>query len=49
MARELLGKVASDADPARERAEARDMPTLAQAFEDYLASNPRGTNSTASR
>ncbi len=41
MAQELLGKVASGEDPARERAEARDMPTLAQAFEDYLGANPR--------
>ena len=41
MAQELLGKVASGADPARERAEARDMPNLAQAFEDYLGANPR--------
>ena len=41
MAQELLGKVASGADPARERAEARDMPTLARAFEDYLGANPR--------
>ena len=41
MAQELLGKVASGGDPAQERAEARDMPTLAQAFVDYLGSNPR--------
>ena len=41
MAQELLGKVASGEDPAQERAEARDMPTLAQAFEDYLKANPR--------
>ena len=41
MAQELLGKVASGEDPARERAEARGMPTLAQAFEDYLRANPR--------
>ncbi len=41
MARELLGKAASGEDPAKERAEARDMPTLAQAFEDYLGANPR--------
>ena len=41
MAQELLGKVASGEDPARERAEARDMPTLARAFEDYLGANPR--------
>ena len=41
MAQELLGKVASGEDPARERAEARDMPTLARAFEDYMGANPR--------
>ena len=41
MAQKLLGKVASADDPAPERAEARDMPTLAQAFQDYLGSNPR--------
>ncbi|MDE0031153.1 MAG: integrase family protein [Deltaproteobacteria bacterium] len=41
MAQELLGKVASGEDPAQERAEARGMPTLAQAFEDYLRANPR--------
>ena len=41
MAQELLGKVASGEDPAQERAEARGMPTLAQAFEDYLGANPR--------
>ncbi len=41
MAQELLGKVASGEDPAQERAEARVMPTLVQAFEDYLKANPR--------
>ena len=41
MAQELLGKVASGEDPARERAEARGMPTLVQAFEDHLSANPR--------
>ena len=41
MAQELLGKVASGEDPAQERAEAREMPTLARAFEDYLKANPR--------
>ena len=41
MAQELLGKVASGEDPAQERAEARDMSTLARAFEDYLGANPR--------
>ena len=41
MAQELLGKVASGEGHAQERAESRDMPTLAQAFEDYLGANPR--------
>ncbi len=41
MAQELLGKVASGEDPAQERAEARTMPTLARAFEDYMEANPR--------
>ncbi len=41
MAQELLGKVASGEDPAQERAEARDMPSLSRAFEDYLKANPR--------
>ena len=40
MARELLGKVASGEDPARERAEARSMPTLAQAFEATWTPTP---------
>ncbi len=41
MAQETLGKVAGGSDPAGERAEARSMPTLAQAFEDYMEANPR--------
>ena len=41
MAQETLGKVAGGGDPAEERAEARSMPTLAHAFEDYMDANPR--------
>ncbi len=41
MAQETLGKVAGGSDPAGERAEARSMPTLAQAFEDHMEANPR--------
>ena len=41
MAQEALGKAAGGGDPAEERAEARSMPTLAQAFEDYMDANPR--------
>ncbi len=40
MAQELLGRVAGGDDPATERAVARGMPTLEEAFEDYIAANP---------
>ena len=40
MAQQVLGAVAGGADPAGERAGARAMPLLADAFEDYLAANP---------
>lgn len=36
---ELLGRVAAGNCPAGGRAEARGMPTLARAFENYLAAN----------
>ena len=39
-AQDILGRVARGEDPAGERAEARDTPTLADAFETYLAANP---------
>jgi len=39
-ARKTLGEVADGRDPAEQRAEARAMPTLADAFEDYMAANP---------
>ena len=35
-AQDLLGRVARGEDPAEERSEARGMPTLEQAFEDYM-------------
>ena len=40
-AREVLGEVAGGGDPADERARARAMPTLEQAFEDYMKANPK--------
>lgn len=40
LAREVLGKVAGGGDPADERAKTRAMPTLADAFEDYMTANP---------
>ena len=39
-AQALLGSVAAGGDPAAERAKARGLPTLAEAFEEYLAANP---------
>ena len=39
-AQALLGRVAAGEDPAAERAKARGLPTLAEAFEEYLAANP---------
>ena len=46
LARETLGKVAGGSDPAEERAEARTMPTLADAFEDYMTANPNRSKRT---
>ena len=40
MAQDLLGRVARGEDPAGERADARGVPTLARAFEVYMAANP---------
>ena len=40
MAHRVLGEVAGGGDPAEERTEARAMPVLEQAFEDYMAVNP---------
>ena len=38
---QMLGRAAGRDDPAVRRAEARGMPLLGQAFEDYMAVNPR--------
>ena len=48
VAQELLGRVAAGDDPAGERAEARGMSTLAEAFEDYMAANPNRAANTVS-
>ncbi len=45
-AQEILGKVAGGNDPAGERAEARRMPTLGEAFEDYMKANPERSKRT---
>ena len=37
IARRMLGKVADGQDPADKRARARSMPTLCEAFQDYLS------------
>ena len=41
LARKMLGKVADGEDPAGDRASARRMPTLGEAFRDYLKVKPR--------
>ena len=46
LAREMLGRVAIGGDPAAERAEARRIPTLKEAFDEYLAANPHRRRST---
>ena len=45
-AQDLLGRVARGEDPAGERAETRRVPTLAQAFESYMAANPNRAENT---
>ena len=45
-AQELLGRVAAGEDPAGERASTRRMPTLAEAFESYMAANPNRAANT---
>ena len=45
-AQDLLGRVARGEDPAEERTEARGVPTLAQAFEGYMAANPNRAANT---
>ena len=46
LAQKTLGKVADGGDPAGERAEARSMPTLGDAFEDYMTANPNRSKRT---
>ena len=41
MAHQALGKAAGGGDPAGERATARAMPLLEEAFEDYMKVNPK--------
>ncbi len=45
-AQDLLGRVARGEDPAGERAEARGVPTLAEAFEIYMKANPNRAANT---
>ena len=49
MAQELFGRVAAGDDPANERAVARGIPTLEEAFEDYMAANPNRKARTVER
>ncbi len=46
MAQETLGKVAAGEDPAAGRARSRSVPTLREAFDDYLAAGPARKDST---
>ena len=41
-----LSSVARGGDPAGERAEVRGLPTLAQAFDDYISANPNRAPNT---
>ena len=45
-ARDMLGQVARGEDPAGERADARGVPTLAEAFETYIKANPNRADNT---
>ena len=45
-ARDMLGQVARGEDPAEERADARGVPTLAEAFETYIKANPNRADNT---
>ena len=47
-ARELLHRVASGEDPAETRTTTRSLPTLSEAFGEYLMANPHRKESTAS-
>ena len=46
MAHQVLGNVAGGGDPANERAEARGMPALGQAFDEFMAANPNRAPTT---
>ena len=46
LAQELLGRVARGEEPAQERADRRGMPTLREAFAEYLTANPNRKRST---
>ena len=46
LAQELLGRVARGEDPAQQRADNRSMPTLREAFEEYLTGNPYRKSNT---
>ncbi len=46
LARALLGRVAVGGDPAQERADRRGIPSLGEAFDEYLAANPSRKAST---
>ena len=46
IARKMLGKVADGQDPAGKRAQARSMPTLCEAFHDYMSAKPYHSTKT---
>ena len=46
LAQETLGRVAAGEDPAAGRTGSRSVPTLREAFEDYLAAGPKRKDST---
>ena len=46
LAQELLGRVAAGSDPAGDRSKAREMPRLAEAFDEYMKINPNRTRKT---
>ncbi len=47
LAREMLGNVAGGGDPASERAQSRGIPTLRQAFDEYMDSKTSISNNSA--
>ena len=46
LAQNILARVAAGFDPAEERAEGRTMPTLGDAFDEYMKANPNRTKAT---